>query len=136
MAVLLEEGGESRPAVARLVGTDKIMQCLWPVAGSSELLDQTEKLRVDRGRADEIEPLDAALLRLGFGKSGPAPGDRLFHQRQHVPRQGTPRRRDRGVLLGVLGRERQVDIDDEQLARHIEVADPEGFGRSVDPREA
>ena len=36
-----------------------------------------------------------------------------------------------GVLLRVLGRDRQVDIDDEQLARNIEVADAKGFGYRV-----
>src|SRR6516164_4883525 len=39
MVLLFEEGGESRPAAPRLVGTDETVQCLWPPTGGGELLD-------------------------------------------------------------------------------------------------
>src|SRR6516164_1949740 len=123
MAVLFEEGGKGGPAAARLLDTDEIAQCVRAPASRGKLLDQTEEPRIERGRTREIQPLDAAVSSLVCGKGGPGPPDRLFHQRQHVPRDSTPRRCHGSVLLRVLGRNREVDIDDEQLARNIEVAD-------------
>src|SRR6516225_10359519 len=125
MAVLSEERGERRPTTARLVGADEIAQCLRPPAGCGEFLDQTEQLCIECGRTNEIEPFDAAALRLGIGKSCPVPYDRLFHQRQQVPRQGAPRRCHGSVLFWVPRRDRKVDIDDEQLARDLKIAEAE-----------
>ena len=129
--MLLVEGGERGPALARVLGADQRREMIGAIAVALEARDQRGQPLVHAVGADEIEPIDAAALRLGLRERRPAALDRLLHQHQQMPGQRAPWRRDHRVLLRIDRRRRGVDLDDEQLAHDFEVADPERFRRVV-----
>jgi hypothetical protein len=52
-----------------------------------------------------------------------------------MPGQRAPRRREDSVLLGILRRNLGEDVDQEQLADEIDVADPERLRGGIDAHD-
>ena len=121
------------PARLRGLGGDKVLQRGRPVTGFGEFLHQRSQLGELRRIAHEIEPRHPAPVGLGLRERRDPTHDRLFHQRQHVPRHRTPGRRDERVLLLVRGRLIEVDLDDRPAVVELQIGDRQhGFFHADD----
>ena len=113
---------EGVPSVLGLVGRDEALEALGDIRLPGEAVDEPGERLLRLRVPGQVEPADAAPPRLLRRERAHPALDGLFHQHEHVPRHGAPRRRLHRHLLGVPGERAHVDVDHGHDVREGDVA--------------
>src|SRR5581483_10055493 len=113
MPMLFVKREQRGPALLRILGTYQRLEPVGAIGLAREGLGELRERPVSVAGAYQVEPRNAAALRLALGERRKPTLDGFLHQHDEMPRQRAPRWRNRRILLGVDGGGRRIGFDDE-----------------------